>query len=280
MHPFLFEIFGFSVYSYGMAMVAAFTLCLILALKYMPVDLLTTQDIANFSLITMISLLFGTKLLRLAVSGDFTLPAFLNALKFWQRGSFSFFPAFLTAIILVFIYCKIKKISLLKILDYIVPFALLGAAIQRIFGCFMAGCCYGKPTDMLWGIVFPEGCRAGDHFTGTALHPTQLYYGIALLITFAFLMLNKKHKKNVGDITALGFMMLAAGYFFITFLRGDIPQAQHYLNLSRSQYLSLAMFAAGLFIYLKTRCRGINNRIKNIIFTCLYQPVVQGKEDS
>jgi phosphatidylglycerol:prolipoprotein diacylglycerol transferase len=257
MHPFLFEILGFKVYSYGMVMVIAFIICITLTLKYLPLDLLSRQDIYNFCLIIMGSLLVGTRLMALAVNGDFSLAAFVGVLKFWKRGSFSFFPAFLLAVIIIFLYCKLKRIHLLKAMDYLLPIAVLGVAIHRTFGCFLAGCCYGKPTDLPWGMIFANTSRAGQHFPGTPLHPTQLYYGLTAFMIFALLVIykNKKTPRQTGEITALGFMMLALSYFFITFLRGDIPGNEIYFHLSRSQYLALVMFAAGIFLLIRAQRR-------------------------
>lgn len=254
MYPFLFEIFGFKVYSYGMVMVIAFIICITLTLKYLPRDLLSSQDVYNFCLIIMGSLLFGTKLMEMVAYGDFNRHTLLNLLKFWEQGSFSFFPAFLLAVVLIFIYCRLKKIPLLKVMDYLLPIAILGVAIQRCFGCFLAGCCFGKPTGLPWGMVFPEASRAGMDFPGTPLHPTQLYYGITALLIYIFLVRYKKHAQNVGEITGLGFMMLAASYFFITFLRGDISPDQFFYHISRSQYLALVLFSMGFLI--RSFCRG------------------------
>jgi len=250
MYPLLFEIQGYKAYSYGTVMVLAFILCIAFALKYAPKNLLSHQDLYNFCLITMASLLMGTKLIDMFVHGNFSPAACLNLLKFWQRGSFSFFPALLLAIILIFIYCKLKKISFLKTMDYLFPFALLGMAIQRSFGCFLAGCCYGKPTQLPWAIIFPGSSRAGSHFPGTPIHPTQLYYGIAAATIFLFLLWHKKKSRHEGEISALGLMMLAASYFFITFFRGDIGADQVFHHISRSQYYALALLLAGLFILL------------------------------
>ena len=255
MAPFLFEIFGFKVYTYGVIMVIAFVICVILTLKYVPRNLLSNQDIYNFCLIIMASLLFGTKLVALFVHVNFSPEALLDVLKFWQKGNFEFYPAFLFAVILIFTYCKLKKIPLLKAMDYLLPIAILGVAIQRSFGCFLAGCCYGKPTRLPWGMVFSEISSAGMHFPGIHLHPTQLYYGITSFVIFIISMIHKKRAQveMVGENTALGFMMLSFTYFFITFLRGDITGDQLLYHLSRSQYLALGLFAVGFFIYTRTR---------------------------
>lgn len=253
-----------------MVMVIAFIICITLTLKYLPRDLLSPQDIYNFCLIIMGSLLVGTKLMAMVVHGDFSQAAFVGVLKFWKRGSFAFFPAFLPAVILIFLYCKLKRIPLLKAMDYLFPIAVLGVAIHRTFGCFLAGCCYGKPTNLPWGMLFANTSRAGQHFPGTPLHPTQLYYGITTFMIFAILVIykNKKNPRQVGETTALGFMMLALSYFFITFLRGDIPGNEIYFHLSRSQYLAMVMLAAGIFLF--ARAKGGLMRKKIVVILILF----------
>ncbi|HSV06601.1 MAG TPA: prolipoprotein diacylglyceryl transferase family protein [Candidatus Binatus sp.] len=54
-----------------------------------------------------------------------------------------------------------------EVLDAVAPGALLALGIGRI-GCFLAGCCYGRPTALPWGVVFPA-------LGLPARHPLQLY---------------------------------------------------------------------------------------------------------
>lgn len=264
MLPILFEIGSFKFPSYGITMVAAFTICLILTFNLTPKELLTTQDIYNFCLMIMASLLFGTRLLHFIVSPKWDLQSFLGVLKFWERGSFSFLPAFSMAIILIFIYCAHRKIPLLKIMDHLLPVAIFGVALQRIFGCFLAGCCYGSPTSLPWGMIFPATCRAGRHFPGIPLHPTQLYYGLSSLIIFSFLILYNKKDKRAGQSTAFGLMTLASSYFLITFLRGDIAEFQLYYGLSYSQFMASAMFGGGFIILFLSRTKSLG-RLKSTL---------------
>jgi phosphatidylglycerol:prolipoprotein diacylglycerol transferase len=59
----------------------------------------------------------------------------------------------------------------------------MGAAIGR-FGCFLNGCCYGTPTNLPWGVRFPEGSLPFAQFDNAPLHPAQLYNVLAGLLTF------------------------------------------------------------------------------------------------
>src|SRR5919204_429820 len=47
---------------------------------------------------------------------------------------------------------------------FALPLAL-ALALGR-WGCFCNGCCFGKPTDLPWGVDFGDGVRC---------HPTQIY---------------------------------------------------------------------------------------------------------
>src|SRR3989442_5354266 len=62
---------------------------------------------------------------------------------------------------------RLTGLRLSAVLDAVAPAALLGLGIGRI-GCFLAGCCYGRPTALPWGVVFPD-------LGPPARHPLQLY---------------------------------------------------------------------------------------------------------
>lgn len=250
MHLFIFEIFGFKVYGYGLVMVLTFFVCFFIASRYASANGLTQQDIYNFCLLSLSSLLFGPKIIGMIFKSDFQWESLMETMRFWKQGGFSFYPALLTSIFLIFTYCRVKKISFFKTLDFLFPIAIFGIGIQRIFGCFLAGCCYGKPTDLPWGVVFPKGCHADLQYPGIPLHPTQLYYGISALIIAFFLWCIRKIKLKQGLLTAWGFIFLGVSYFGITFLRGDIPEDQFYYSLSLSQYLSLGLALLGVIFFL------------------------------
>jgi phosphatidylglycerol:prolipoprotein diacylglycerol transferase len=55
----------------------------------------------------------------------------------------------------------------IEVLDALAPAGLLALGIGRL-GCFLGGCCYGAPTVLPWGVVFPD-------LGPPARHPLQLY---------------------------------------------------------------------------------------------------------
>jgi len=57
--------------------------------------------------------------------------------------------------------------TLADLADAVAPAGIAALGIGRI-GCFLAGCCWGRPTALPWGVVFPE-------LGPPARHPLQLY---------------------------------------------------------------------------------------------------------
>jgi phosphatidylglycerol:prolipoprotein diacylglycerol transferase len=69
----------------------------------------------------------------------------------------------------------------------------VAVAIGRL-ACFQAGCCYGTPTELPWGVVFPT---ALDDAT-LPRHPTQLYEAI---FHARATQLWKLHKSVAGNLS-------------------------------------------------------------------------------
>ncbi len=77
-----------------------------------------------------------------------------------------------------------RQVSFWRYADAVAPALALGQAIGRV-GCFLSGCCFGLPTQRLWGVVFnhPETLAP----RGIPLHPTQLYEAALALLIVAVL---------------------------------------------------------------------------------------------
>ena len=115
---------------------------------------------------------------------------------------------------------------------------LIAHAFGRV-GCFFAGCCYGKPTDSIFGVTFVGHTQA--------VHPTQLYEAIFLFLLFgvcSYLALKKKYQHN------LTIYLVAYGIFrfLLEFLRGD-DRGQLLGFISPSQFWSLLMIVGGVVVY-------------------------------
>jgi phosphatidylglycerol:prolipoprotein diacylglycerol transferase len=131
-----------------------------------------------------------------------------------------------------------------------------GIAIGNFFGrqgCFAAGCCWGKPTTLPWGVKFTE---LGHEITGVPLdvrlHPTQLYESFAMLLVFFFLLWLHKHRRFNGQVILLYALLYSSIRFAIEFLRddprGDLFGLTTLTGLSTSQLISLIVGVGALLL--------------------------------
>ncbi len=132
--------------------------------------------------------------------------------------------------------------------DVFAPAIMTGAAVGR-FGCFLAGCCYGQPTDSPWGVLFPHLHSLGP------VHPTQLYDTFIAAALGSFLMLRFKKRRFDGENIAWLLMLYPALRATTEVFRGD-PERGAFLILSTSQWLSIPLFAAGAYLYLSRKDKG------------------------
>ena len=134
--------------------------------------------------------------------------------------------------------------------DVYAPGIALGHALGRL-GCFSAGCCWGKPTDVPWAVTFtnPYSAQLVGVPLGIALHPTQLYEAAAEAVIFGLLVLLWQRRSFSGQIFASYLMLYAVARFLIEFFRGD-PRGGFFFDgaLSLPQVASVALLVvAGLF---------------------------------
>jgi phosphatidylglycerol:prolipoprotein diacylglycerol transferase len=137
----------------------------------------------------------------------------------------------------VLITKKILHISNQRRGNLFAPAIALGVAIGRI-GCFLKGCCYGKPTNLPWGVDFGDGILR---------QPTQVYESIFMLIMFFYLW--NRNKKNPAPGSSFSILMVSYFIFrfFIEFIR---EEPVLFLGLTFFQYICigvLAWYAVGYF---------------------------------
>ena len=90
-------------------------------------------------------------------------------------------------------------------------------------GCFAAGCCFGKPTNVPWAVTFhnPLANEIVGTPLGVPLHPTQLYEMVVELANCLFLVWLIKRKKFEGEIIGTYLILYGIARYFIEFFRGD-----------------------------------------------------------
>jgi len=145
-----------------------------------------------------------------------------------------------------------------RMLDLTAIGAALGHAIGRI-GCFMGGCCYGRPTGLPWGVEFKNLGRFPHPYAHTAVHPTQIYEAGLNLVNFVVLLIIKGRSKADGRAFAFYLTNYGIIRFLVEYFRND--EGRSYLfrgasplaSLSIQQLLSGAVIVAGLWMLKRRR---------------------------
>ncbi len=145
-----------------------------------------------------------------------------------------------------YLYCRWKKTDFWKVFDLVIPYVALAQCLGRI-GCFLAGCCYGYPTEGACGVAFHNSMYAP---VGVKLFPIQLVSAGLNMLNFLFLyLLWKKSSRKTGITGAAFIVTYSVGRFFLEFFRGDLERGT-VGALSTSQFLSIFTLLAGLLILL------------------------------
>jgi phosphatidylglycerol:prolipoprotein diacylglycerol transferase len=259
MHPVLFEIGSVTIYTYGfMIAVGA-----IVAFAYMgrraKQEFGMTYSRSND--------LFILLLLAGIVGGKFFMifedPAYYlsHPGKLISSSGFVFYGSLIFCIATMLWFFRKHKIPTLAMLDVMAIVTCIVHGFGRI-GCFMAGCCYGLPTDSVFGVVFTDpACQAKP--LNEPIHPTQLYESGFIFLLMTSLMMLKQRKKFDGQVFLVYLMAYAVGRSVIETFRGDVARGFVVEGvISNSQFISLLLIAAALYFYVKLRRKGNLVKVK------------------
>jgi phosphatidylglycerol:prolipoprotein diacylglycerol transferase len=249
--PVIGRIEHLTVYTYGVLLATAYLLGLQLAMWRGKSRGLDQARVMDLGIYIIISALVGAKLLLFITDfRSFTSPAAFMDLA---RSGGVFYGGLILAVVVALWYIRRIGLPLWNTCDAFAPGIALGHVIGR-FGCFFAGCCYGKPTNVPWAITFTDPYAAANVGTplNVPLHPTQLYEaGAEALILLLLLSTESKGKSYPGRTFWLYMLLYAISRFIIEFFRDD-PRGMVFA-VSTSQFISivLAPLAVVMLIYLR-----------------------------
>jgi phosphatidylglycerol---prolipoprotein diacylglyceryl transferase len=255
MHPILFEIGRFPVYTYGVLLAAAYLLGLQFAIvrgRKRGLDANRTMDLGIW---IIISALIGAKALLLIVEWD-TFKADPDELWTLLRSGGVFYGGLIAAVTVALWYLWRHRMPVWTVTDAFAPGIALGHVIGRL-GCLFAGCCFGiRAEDLPWAITFHSEYAAQNVGTplNVPLHPTQLYEAGAELIILILLLVTERKGRPFPGRTFWGYMFLyGVSRFIIEFYRGDARGMIG--SFSTSQFVSLIIVPLSIImlIYLSRR---------------------------
>ena len=230
-------------YSYGILMGIAFILSIWL-FKYNS----RNSEIQRPPLIDILLIISIFGILGARINYILLFPQYYNSFRDYialHEGGLVFYGGMLTAILALYIYCRIKKYSFAMVADYMVPSLALGHALGRV-GCLINDCCYGCQTNLI-KIYHLKNDSAGIY-----RHPTQLYeilYLLFLGIVFFFILRSgwQERKENRGKTASLYCISYAVLRFLNEYLRDDARGGFFtILKLSPAQLTSLILIFCGI----------------------------------
>ena len=247
MHPILFEIGGFPVYTYGVLLAAAYLLGLQFALVRARARGLDGSRVMDLGIWIIISALVGAKLLLLVVEFD-TFQQNPRELLTLLRSGGVFYGGLIAAVTVALWYLRRHRMPVWAVTDAFAPGIALGHVIGRL-GCFFAGCCWGRATDVPWAVTFTNQYAAQNVGTplNVAIHPTQLYEAGAELIILGLLLLLERRGRAFAGRTFWSYMLMyGATRFVIEFYRGD-PRGM-VGDFTTSQFVSLILVPVSIIM--------------------------------
>jgi phosphatidylglycerol---prolipoprotein diacylglyceryl transferase len=239
-YPELFKIGPFTIYTYGVLLAASYLFGLRLAMWRAKKWGLDPNRVLDLGIYIIIAALVGAKLLLLIVDFDqFKNPS--DLLNLARLGGV-FYGGLLLAVGVAFWYIARHRMPFWTTCDVFAPGIALGHVTGRL-GCLAAGCCYGKPTNVPWAVVFTNPLAAANVGTplGIPLHPTQVYEASASLIILVLLLATERRGRRFAGRTFWAYMFLyAVSRYIIEIYRGD-PRGTVFGLFSTSQFISLVL---------------------------------------
>ena len=246
MHPILLQFGSVTIRSYGLMAAVGFLLgCLMIGVnrKYAKMS----SDQASTSLfVAMIAGIVGARIFYVVQFFDKYRDHLWRIVRI-DQGGLVFYGGFILAILALIVYCRMQKLDLVRVLDVYTPAIAIAHACGRI-GCFLNGCCYGRPTALGIGVHYPPGSEAALRYPEQALHPVQLYEAAEMLVVWGVFFQLVRHTKR-GVAMSCYLALYGVLRFVNELFRGDNPKAFDLFTPAQLIGLMIIPLGIGLTIY-------------------------------
>lgn len=259
-----FDLFGqlqspWPLHTYGVLIAIGFVLAMKLGQRQARLEGEDPERVVDIAFYVLLFGLIGSRIVFIFTKIDDYLQRPIEVLMFW-RGGLVWYGGFIMAAGYVAWYCAKNRLNFWKYADMFIPLVALAHGFGRL-GCMTAGCCHGSPTEMPWGVIFPNGSMAHAEQQSQGLvalgdpalpvHPTQLYEAGFEIAMFWVLTLLRPYKRFHGQLFLAWLATYPIARSIIEAFRGD--SVRGVWVLSTSQYISIgvALFAVWLFFYLR-----------------------------
>jgi phosphatidylglycerol:prolipoprotein diacylglycerol transferase len=250
-----FDLFGrtigpLTLHTYGALLAIAFLAGLWIAHREAKRTGLDAARITDMAVYVLIGGLVGARLLLLVVDWRHYLTNPRDIWSLLQSGGV-FYGGLLGALPVAWWYARRHRLDMWPTADVLAPGVVLGQAIGRL-GCFAAGCCYGRATNVAWAVTFtdPYVQRQVGTPMDLPLHPSQIYESLLTLGIFVVVMWIARRKRFHGQVILAYLALYAAGRFALEYFRGDAARGMVFGGvLSTSQFIAAVMFVSAVLLY-------------------------------
>ena len=247
-----FKIFGVGIYWYSIIIVLATIIRISVLKKEDGLFDMKFDNILGLLIFLIPISIISARIYYVLFNFNYYLSNPIKILDF-RNGGLAIYGGIIGGIITCIFYCKIKKINLLDLLDYLAIPLVLGQAIGR-WGNFVNVEAYGTKTDLPWRMgIFEMGKYV-------EVHPTFFYESLACIIIFIILMAFKNKREFKGQITCTYLLLYSLERTFVEYLRTDSLMLG---KIKISQMLSILIFIGIVivFIYSKVVAKSPKNGI-------------------
>lgn len=267
MHPILFRIGNFTFYTYGLIMAIAFLIAYFYVLYLARISGQEVEFYSNLFFWVMVMGILGAKALFLIVSWK-ELMGNLQDITGCLRGGLVWYGGVIAVVPFAYYYCRRHKKDFAKIADTIVSPSLVGLGIGR-WGCLMAGCCYGRETQLPWAIVYKAEQTVlqlfGENGVITwvtekishptyphSVHPAPVYESIGDFIIALICYEIFRRSKRSGITALIAFILYAIFRFLLEgTIRGDEDRGFVFGSFSTSQLISILIIVPSIYLLIR-----------------------------
>lgn len=245
----------FHLRSYGLALAVAFLVGTWLGLKEARRFGMDEDKFLTVILFTLIGSVFGARILYVMEHIADYRGQWSSVLALWQ-GGLTLYGGIIAGTIVGLWMAKRQGLVVWRVADALAPSIVIGTAFGRV-GCFLNGCCYGRPTKLPWGVVYPPDSFPGLEFGATPIHPSQIYFSLASLALFAVVWAVRKRAVVPGvlfwgTISAYSLMRIPLD-FTRAYEPGTVVARLGSLDITESQLVSLTLALFALLMMMRLR---------------------------
>lgn len=242
----------FTIHGYGLMIVIGIMLALFIGEARAKRRGLDPDEIWNLTLCCAILGFAGAKLLFCIIEWREFIQ---NPLSILKSEGFVVYGGIIVGVLAGYLWCRFRGLVFLDYFDIVLPSVAVAQGFGRL-GCFLAGCCYGRETDSIFGITFHNSEYAPN---GVKLIPTQLISAAGMLMIAGVLFWYARKPRKQGTVGFLYLILYSVGRFGVEFLRNDYRGEIGVL--STSQFISVFILLLGVVGFIVMNRRGETRKI-------------------